>query len=44
MRGICFGNLSIYACREINKAGFADSISVVNFVDIPEISKTIFPT
>ena len=26
-----------------NKVGFADSISVVDFVDIPEISKTIFP-
>ena len=26
----------------MNKIGFADSILVVDFVDIPEISKTIF--
>ena len=38
-----YGNLVKLYFLYDNKAGFADSILKVDFVDTPEISKTIFP-
>ena len=34
----------VHLRRAKNKVGFAGLFSAVDFVDIPEISKTIFPT